>query len=105
MIPFFLVTKNFFSLPIPRALFQLFAVVFPHLFQSASKPVMIKSMATRIPRTNSMLENLEHAIFDERHADFHSAIVKAVEEARQLIDTGFEYVCTYNDVMLFRKRK
>lgn len=52
-----------------------------------------------------MLENLEHAIFDERHADFHSAIVKAVEEARQLIDTGFEYVCTYNDVMLFRKRK
>ena len=66
---------------------------------------MIKSMATRIPETNSMLENLEHAIFDERHADFHSAIVKAVEEARQLIDTGFEYVCTYNDVMLFRKRK
>jgi hypothetical protein len=66
---------------------------------------MIKSMTTRIPETNSTLENLEHAIFDERHAEFHSAIAKTVEEARQLTDTGFEYVCTYNDVTLFTKRK
>jgi hypothetical protein len=27
------------------------------------------------------------------------------EEARQLIEAGFEYVCTYDSIMLFRKRK
>jgi len=27
------------------------------------------------------------------------------EEARKLIEAGFEYVCTFEDVMLFRKRK
>ncbi|UCH03338.1 MAG: hypothetical protein JSV20_10375 [Candidatus Bathyarchaeota archaeon] len=37
--------------------------------------------------------------------DFHSAVAKTVEEARKLIESGFEYVCTYNDVMLYRKRK
>jgi integrase len=30
---------------------------------------------------------------------------KTVEEAKQLIEVGFEYVCEVNDVKLFRKRK
>jgi len=37
--------------------------------------------------------------------NFHSAAAKTIEEARKLIETGFEYVCTYDDVKLFRKRK
>jgi len=37
--------------------------------------------------------------------EFHSSTAKTVEEAEQLVETGFEYVCTYNDIMLFRKRK
>jgi len=38
--------------------------------------------------------------------EFHSATAKTTEEAKQLIDDGFEYVCTTpEDVMLFRKRK
>jgi hypothetical protein len=37
--------------------------------------------------------------------EFHSATAKTVEKARKLIEAGFEYVCTYDDVMLFRKRK
>jgi integrase/recombinase XerD len=37
--------------------------------------------------------------------DYHSATAKTIEEAGQLVESGFEYVCTYNDVMLFRKRK
>ena len=49
--------------------------------------------------------NLEQAIFDERNDGFHSATAKTVEEARKLIETEFEYVCTFNYVMLFRKRK
>jgi integrase/recombinase XerD len=37
--------------------------------------------------------------------EFHSATAKTIEEAEQLVEAGFEYVCTYNDVLLFRKHK
>jgi integrase len=37
--------------------------------------------------------------------EYHSAVAKTVEEAKQLIESGFEYVCTIEDVELFRKRK
>ena len=37
--------------------------------------------------------------------EFHSAVAQTVEEARKLVEAGFEHVCTYNDTMLFRKRK
>jgi integrase len=37
--------------------------------------------------------------------EFHSAVAETVEEAQKLVETGFEYVCTHNDTMLFRKRK
>jgi len=32
-------------------------------------------------------------------------ITKTVEEATKLIEQGFEYVTTFDGVMLFRKRK
>ena len=34
-----------------------------------------------------------------------SATASNVEEAKKLIETGFEYVCNHENVMLFRKRK
>ena len=38
--------------------------------------------------------------------DYHSATAKTTEKAEQLVEAGFEYVCTTpQDVMLFRKRK
>ena len=37
--------------------------------------------------------------------EFHSATAQTIEEAKKLIDAGFEYVCTHNDTMLFKKRK
>jgi len=37
--------------------------------------------------------------------EYHSAVAKSVEEARKLLETGFEYVCQKDDIMLFRKRK
>jgi hypothetical protein len=36
---------------------------------------------------------------------FHSANAKTVQDAQKLIEAGFEYVCEFNDVKLFRKRK
>jgi hypothetical protein len=37
--------------------------------------------------------------------EYCSAIANNVEEAKKLIEAGFEYVCSYNDKMLFRKRE
>jgi hypothetical protein len=37
--------------------------------------------------------------------DYYSATARSVEEAQKLVETGFEYVCTFNDVKLFRKHK
>lgn len=37
--------------------------------------------------------------------DYYSAVAKTVEEARSLIETGFEYVTDIDGVKLFRKRK
>ena len=37
--------------------------------------------------------------------EYHSATAHNVEEAKQLIESGFEYVCDMEGVKLFRKRK
>jgi hypothetical protein len=42
----------------------------------------------------------------EREDAFHSATAKTSEEAKSLVESGFEYVCTTPEhLMLFRKRK
>jgi hypothetical protein len=37
--------------------------------------------------------------------EYHSAVAENVDEARKLIEGGFEYVCTHQSLMLYRKRK
>jgi integrase len=37
--------------------------------------------------------------------EYYSAVAKSIQEATHLIEEGFEYVCTYDGYMLFRKRK
>lgn len=37
--------------------------------------------------------------------EYVSAVARTVEEARKLVEAGFEHVCNHDDVMLFRKRK
>jgi integrase len=37
--------------------------------------------------------------------EYHSAVANSVDEAQKLIEAGFEYVCMYDELMLFRKRK
>jgi hypothetical protein len=41
----------------------------------------------------------------EEDDEYYSAIANNVEEAKKLIETGFENVCNHENVMLFRKRK
>jgi integrase len=40
-----------------------------------------------------------------KNDEFHSATAKTVEDAQKLVEAGFEYVCDFDDVKLFRKRK
>jgi integrase len=37
--------------------------------------------------------------------EYHSAVAITVEEARKLLEQGFEYVCQKDNLILFRKRK
>jgi integrase len=37
--------------------------------------------------------------------DYYSATAKTVEEAQKLVEAGFEYVCNFEEIKLFRKRK
>ena len=34
-----------------------------------------------------------------------TAVADSVEQARQLLETGFEFICSHNGQMLFRKRR
>ncbi len=38
--------------------------------------------------------------------EYHSAVAETTDDARKLLETDFEYICTTpGDAMLFRKRK
>jgi len=37
--------------------------------------------------------------------EYYSATAETIEEGKQLIEAGFEFVCTIDKVQLFRKRK
>lgn len=37
--------------------------------------------------------------------EYISKVAKTIDEARKLVEVGFEYVCKIQDVKLFRKRK
>jgi hypothetical protein len=37
--------------------------------------------------------------------DYYSATAKNVEEAQKLVEAGFEFVCNFEEIKLFRKRK
>lgn len=44
------------------------------------------------------------AEFEDADA-YHSAIARNVDEAQKLVQSGFDFVCIYGDIVLFRKRK
>jgi len=41
----------------------------------------------------------------ENEDDFVCKSAETVEEAKEIIERGFEYVCAFEDAKLFRKRK
>jgi len=49
--------------------------------------------------------HLEAAIFKTSNDEFTVRTAKTVEEAKQLLEVGFEYVTEMESMKLFRKRK
>jgi hypothetical protein len=44
--------------------------------------------------------------FDEESQNYHHAIAKDEKETGELIDNGWQYICTTpQNIMMFRKRK
>ena len=46
---------------------------------------------------------LEEALF--KNEEFICKVATTIEEAKQFIELGFEYVCEFNTKKMFRKRK
>ena len=54
----------------------------------------------------NIADTLIYAQLVEFESDEHrSAVASNVYEAKKLIEAGFEYVCSHNETMLFRRRK
>ncbi len=62
--------------------------------------------AMKILRHKSIQSTLLHTqLINFENDDYQSATAKNVEEAQKPVEVGFEYVCDFSDVKLFRKRK
>jgi len=56
---------------------------------------------------HKLLENTEiymHLVEFEND-EYHSATARTIEEAKQLVESGFEYVTDMEGIKLFKKRK
>ena len=48
---------------------------------------------------------IEEALYGQDLGEFYSATAKTVEETCKLVENGFDYVCEFDGVKVFRKRK
>ncbi len=55
--------------------------------------------------TTLLYVQIEKSLFNDNSDEFTVRVAKDPEEIKSLLETGFEYVCTKDDLMFFRKRK
>ena len=48
---------------------------------------------------------INETLYELGSDQYYSATAKTVAEASKLVETGFEYVCSFGENRLFRKRK
>lgn len=65
-----------------------------------------KNLGHRHIESATIYIDIEESLYGEGSSnEFSSAVAKKVDEARKLIETGFDYVCSVDGAHLFRKRK
>ncbi|MEM2447559.1 MAG: tyrosine-type recombinase/integrase, partial [Candidatus Bathyarchaeia archaeon] len=68
--------------------------------------VYVKELLGHKNIQNTMIYiNIERALFQTPKDEFYCKTASTIDEASKLIEAGFEYVTTFNGIMLFRKRK
>ena len=48
---------------------------------------------------------LEEALFKNEDEEYICKVANTIEEAKELIEVGFEYICEFDGIKAFRKRK
>ncbi len=56
-------------------------------------------------QNTSIYITLESSLFQTDNGEFHTAVAKTVDEARKLLEVGFEYSLEIDGTKIFRKRK
>jgi len=76
------------------------------LYHRTRDPFLVqRKLGHKNIRNTQIYVHIEQALFEYQSDEFHSATAQTVEDARKLIETGFEYVTTFQDILMFRKRK
>jgi len=55
--------------------------------------------------TTLLYIQLEQALFKQESSEFHVKTTSDPEKIKALLEVGFEYVCSKDGLMFFRKRK
>jgi integrase len=74
-----------------------------NLYHNTKDILLTKEMLGHRNIQNTLIYT--HLVNFDEDDNYNSATAKTVEEARKLIEAGFEYVCEMDGVKLFRKRR
>lgn len=59
----------------------------------------------RARQPESKSRERKEVLFKGEKENYVCKVASTIEEAKELIEAGFEYVCEFNEVKAFRKRK
>jgi hypothetical protein len=76
------------------------------LYHKTKDPLYVKEFLGHKQLDTTLLYiQLAKTLFDETSDEFHVKVAAKPDEIKQLLETGFEYVCNKDDLVYFRKRK
>jgi len=76
------------------------------LYHETKNPMLVKEfLGHRNLDTTLLYIQLEKALFQTDSDEFMVKAVKDPEEIKGLLEVGYEYICTKDDLLFFRKRK
>jgi hypothetical protein len=87
------------------AVFPRFSEVFVRATMEYAKTKDILHVMKMLGHKNIQNTLLYTQLINFESDKFHSATAKTVQDAQKLVEAGFEYVCEFNDVKIFKKRK
>jgi hypothetical protein len=76
------------------------------LYHETKNPLLVKEfLGHRTLDTTLLYIQTEKSLFANEDDNFMVKAVKDNEEIKGLLEVGYEYICTKDDLLFFRKRK